>query len=201
MGLLSMRGNLAPCLAAGMAVDMEGLLVSPAQNAGADIFVLSTLLLVGTVGGTDRFGLSGTTLCRAANKAAHGQRLPVWGFGQPQRLEVEVSVVVSVEPTHGMQLGPSGISRLLICRNQAILFLFYFLNLYMVGYLAPSSFTSHTKDWLNDWGLSPLCWRRLGQLQLDFIYSQGHSDFVYPSHPTGRCLEYSALGLDQMWSF
>lgn len=163
--------------------------------------VLSTFLFVGTVGSTDRSGLSGTTLCRAPNKAAHGQRLPVWGFWQPQRLEVEVSVVVHVEPTHGTQLGPLGISRLLICRNQTILFLFYFLNLYMVGCLAPSSFTSHSKDWLNDWGLSLLCWRRLGQLWLDFISSQGHSDFVYSSHATGRCLEYSALGLDQMWSF
>lgn len=163
--------------------------------------VLSIPLLAGTVGGTDRSGLSGTTLCRAPNKAAHGQRLPVWGFWQPQRLEVEVSVVVHVEHTHGMQLGPSGISGLLTCRNQAILFLFYFLNLYMVGCLAPSSFTSHSKDWLNDWGLSPLCWRKFGYLWLDFISPQGQPDFVCSSHPTGRCLEYSALGLDQMWSF
>ena len=163
--------------------------------------VLSIPLLVGTVRGTDRSGLSGTTLCRAPNKAAHGQRLPVWGFWQPQRLEVEVSVVVRVEPTHGMQLGPSGISGLLTRRNQAILFLFYFLNPYTVGCLTPSSFTSYSKDWLNDWGLSPLCWRKLGHLRLGFISPQGQPDFVYSSHPTGRCLEYSALGLDQTWSF
>lgn len=41
MGHLSMRGDLGPRLATGMAVDVEGLLVSPAQNAETDPFVLS----------------------------------------------------------------------------------------------------------------------------------------------------------------
>lgn len=144
----------ASCLVAGMTVHVEGLLLSSAQNVEADhscSVVLSTLLPVGTVGCTDRSCLSGTPLCRAPNKAAHDQSWPVWGFLQPPKARGFKALWHIWNPFMAPQLGPLWSSGLLRGRDQAILFLFYFLNLCMIGSPAPSSFTSYSKDWLNDW--------------------------------------------------
>lgn len=185
----------APWLAASVAVQAVGffLALPDALRLIQYSVAIIPLLPAGTVWCTDRSYSSCATLCRAPNKAAYGQRWPVQGFQQPQRLG-GLRSVAHLEPIHGMQLGHLGSFELLSGRNKAILFLFYFLNLCPVVSLTPSSFTSCSKHWLKDWGLSLLCQWRLGHLQLAFISPGWQPDFVYCSHPTVRCLEYSAPG-------
>lgn len=154
MGHLSMMGSLGFMLSCWHDCPRRRAPLSSAQNVEADhscSVVLSTLLPVGTVGCTDRSCLSGTPLCRAPNKAAHDQSWPVWGFLQPPKAWGFKALWHIWNPFMAPQLGPLWSSGLLRGRDQAILFLFYFLNLCMIGSPAPSSFTSYSKDWLNDW--------------------------------------------------